>query len=441
MKKLFAGFFQYNDDEFKEIWEKAIFVVDTNVLLSFFKYSTKETTTSLFKLLSDLKNDKRLLIPHHVALEFFHNFENVEYSQSEGINLLAKNLIDLKEEANTIFKRINSSHPYINSDNFKFVIEDLEQLNQKIQLKNQEELESLPDAEKLKNDLFDLIKGIIGEPYNQEKINAIEKDGKIRYQYNVPPGWKDRDDKQKQNFRTYGGIRYQQLYGDLIVWNQIIDFVKDEPENTKPIIFITEEKKEDWWEKNDGGLIKRPQPHLIQEFLEKTKQKFYMYRIDNFVKNASEYLGVEVTEKQMQDLTNQIEKIRESESEKDITDKGINVAGRILNYLSESEKEIFNKKLMSSYDSDFDGMGNYRYNEAYNWARDVALNNLEDIAHKLTRKLNFYSPEDADRLNNILYNLPIGKDRKLELLFYIIDNANELLEIKRSVINNFIKGY
>nr|WP_315990201.1 PIN-like domain-containing protein [Desulforamulus aquiferis] len=154
-----------------------------------------------------------------------------------------------------------------------------------------------------------MLDGIIGEPYAQDRVNAIEKEGIERYKYNVPPGFKDKDDKDKQSYRTYGDIRYQQLYGDLIVWNQVIDKAK---ESSTPIILVTEDRKEDWWEK-DGQKIKRPHPQLVQEFLNRTHQKFYMYRTDNFVSNGIKYFGTDVTEEQFQELTDEIKNIRRVE--------------------------------------------------------------------------------------------------------------------------------
>lgn len=67
----FKGFIGYSNEEFIDLWQKATFVVDTNVLLNFYKYTHNESTQSLFKVLLDLKENGRLWIPHQVALEYF----------------------------------------------------------------------------------------------------------------------------------------------------------------------------------------------------------------------------------------------------------------------------------------------------------------------------------------------------------------------------------
>ncbi|MEW4264135.1 PIN-like domain-containing protein [Priestia megaterium] len=426
MKELFAGYLKYSDEEFKEIWEKATFVVDTNVLLNFFKYSTKETTSTFFKILKDLKEAGRLYIPHHVALEFFFNYENIMHSQSDGINLLVNNLMELKKEANSVFNRVKSAHPYIINDNFKFILEDLGQLNQKLESYKAQEIDSLPSVEELKKDLFELMDGVIGEPYNQNKINEIEKEGKERYKHEVPPGWKDKHEQKKANFRTYGGIRYQQLYGDLIVWNQMIDKVKNESENTEPIIFITEEKKVDWWEKDDSDKIKRPQPHLIQEFLEKTKQKFYMYRTDNFVKHANKYLNAGVSEEQIQNLTTQVENIRKVEELPEVNYKSKVDVDQVLQYLSISERRAFDNMLESSYDLDLDEeVADFKHARAIKWGMEKALPRMENTLRSVANNLSLYDPAIARGVLYTLDHLPNDIDKRVFLLLDAIGYAKD----------------
>ena len=79
----FKGFIGYTEDEFKDLWEKATFVVDTNVLLNFYKYTSKDSTASLLAILKKIKDAGRLWIPHQIALEYFFNHENNMKKQKE----------------------------------------------------------------------------------------------------------------------------------------------------------------------------------------------------------------------------------------------------------------------------------------------------------------------------------------------------------------------
>lgn len=205
----FKGFIGYSDDEIQELWANAIFVVDTNVLLNFYKYTSKESTNSLMDILKHLKELDRLWIPHQVAVEYFFNYRNNMYKQQEGYNNLGKKLGELKKSAEKALRNVESEHPYINTDKFKFFIENMEQLNAELQEKMNIEIENLPDSKMIQKDLLMLLDGITGEPYEQNMIDEIEKEGQERYNHNIPPGFEDKDNKEKV-YRSFGDIRYQQ---------------------------------------------------------------------------------------------------------------------------------------------------------------------------------------------------------------------------------------
>ena len=62
------------------------------------------------------------------------------------------------------------------------------------------------------------------------------------------------------------------MYGDLILWFQIIDYAK---EKKCPIIFVTNDVKEDWWQQEKDDKTKdTPRHELLYEFKDKTSQNF-----------------------------------------------------------------------------------------------------------------------------------------------------------------------
>lgn len=72
------------------------------------------------------------------------------------------------------------------------------------------------------------------------------------------------------------------------------------------MILITEEQKEDWWEKAGGRTI-GPLPELIEEFNIETGQDFYLYSYHNFLEYANNYLDQDTS-------IAVIEEVRESSS-------------------------------------------------------------------------------------------------------------------------------
>jgi len=442
----FKGFIGYTDDEFKELWEKAIFVVDTNILINFYKYTSMQSTKSLLDILKKLKENGRLWIPHQVALEYFFNYEENMSKQKEGYDLLGKELKKLKEDAQKTLSTVKSKHPYIMTEKYQFYIDDLAHSNEQLQELLDNEIENLPDSKEIQQDLLNLLDGIIGEPYSQSKINELEKEGKDRYQHDIPPGFKDRKDNNKQGYRTYGDFRYQQLYGDLIVWYQIMDRAKDE-HNPTTIILITEDRKDDWWEK-DGQKIKRPHPQLIQEFFNKTQQKFYMYRTENFVRKAMEYLGADVTEEQVQEVTKELEQIRRSEEKeqseleaefleainRDIDKekvKRLNL-NKLMEFLTQEEKETFRKRLDIAFSvNTHPSTANAKYNHSIDWAIKISIRRLED---RLSNLLSQLATKDYEKVQSYIPLLDSFPDNSAEkgmlLLEYIEKIEAELQKIE-----------
>ncbi|MCU5632902.1 PIN-like domain-containing protein [Bacillus cereus] len=430
MLEQFKGFIGYTDEEFKELWEEAVFVIDTNILINFYKYTSKESTQSLLDILKKLKETNRLWIPHQVALEYFFNYEDNMFKPNEGYELLGKELAKLKGDAKKTLNTVKSKHPYIMTERFQFFIESIEQSDQKLQEQLKKEIDNLPDANAIQEDLLNLLDEIIGEPYSQKRIDEIEKEGKNRYQHDVPPGFKDKTDNNKQDFRTYGNFRYQQLYGDLIVWYQIIDRAKDE-NNPTPIILITEDRKEDWWEK-DGSKIKRPHPQLIQEFINKTQQNFYMYRTENFVRNAMEYLEVDVTEEQYKEVTMEIENIRKIEDSKikKVNSQKQSDIDKVLEYLTENERGIYQLMVTETYGLPFDITVDFvNFTNAVKWAKNIALPRIERKFQELITHLTSINKEKGEQAQYVFNSLPEDSDERIVMLLEEIEEILKTIEV------------
>jgi hypothetical protein len=118
---------------------------------------------------------------------------------------------------------------------------------------------------------------------------TIIREGKFRYENEIPPGYKDEDDK----------IGFQ-MYGDLILWFQIIDYAK---KNDCPIIFVTNDIKEDWWHQDKEGEAKEtPRHELLYEFKDKTKQGIWFYTTDQLIFKANQYLKTDISETVIEEI-------------------------------------------------------------------------------------------------------------------------------------------
>lgn len=99
----------------------------------------------------------------------------------------------------------------------------------------------------------------------QSWIDKVEEEGKQRYGKKLGPGYSDKYDKNEIT-RDFGRLRYHTKYGDLLIWQEVLDFIKSKPD-LKNVIFITNdgktEKKTDlYW---NGDTTKGPAPFLVGE--------------------------------------------------------------------------------------------------------------------------------------------------------------------------------
>lgn len=101
----------------------------------------------------------------------------------------------------------------------------------------------------------------------------IIKEGEIRYRHSIPPGYMDLKKKEKD------GVR---IYGDLVIWKEILNYSK---ENQKPVLFICDDVKEDWYEsQNIKSPDIKPRKELIREFTDFTKQDLWIVPLSKFIK-------------------------------------------------------------------------------------------------------------------------------------------------------------
>jgi hypothetical protein len=274
MKTKFKEFYRYSDVDIKKIWNECIFVFDTNVLLDLYRYS-KETSDKYIGVLKKIKIEKRIWIPHQVGLEFHKRriilISDLKNSYSEIKKILEDSIADAQKK---IDDKYHKEHPFLD---FKNIYTELDGCLKKIIGIIDENEKAHPDwfnKDTILDELDDLLKGNIGDNYSQERLIEIYKEGKERYSNNIPPGYEDATDKDNER-----------KYGDLILWYQIIDKAKD---SKKPIIFITRDKKEDWWWKQSGNTI-GPRHELKKEILTKAKVEFHMYDSERFLEYAFEH--------------------------------------------------------------------------------------------------------------------------------------------------------
>lgn len=262
--------------------ENTLVVFDTNYLASVIE-SPIEDAKKYIKAIEKVKD--HMFIPYYVALEFHllksrirrerdrlvkGYYEKINQVATECSNLLnTPELIDSnkKNEFDTEKKKILDI----------FIKSYTELLNKHLKIES--------SIDTIQQNLLRNIENNIGDEMTQERIQEVDKDGLERYSLNIPPGFSDKD---KTEVYQYNGKRYQTKYGDLYIWNEIIDYLKESKKYNR-LVFVTDDgqskSKTDIYYKYKGEII-GPDIHLINEVRLKANSEFFVLKNNRFVELA-----------------------------------------------------------------------------------------------------------------------------------------------------------
>ncbi|NRT88917.1 PIN-like domain-containing protein [Clostridium beijerinckii] len=256
-----------NLEAFKSLYNSdPIYIFDTNIYLDLLRFSKKASEKLIYKY-KDLQQN--IWVPNQVNVEFQKNISIVE---SQRITNAKKAIMEAKKSINTcnesIMKQLNFFIRY-KFDNIQEIVSkvttDLHTLKETIEDYNEVNVISQSSGFLDKQDINDFFNSVYNLSENQEfpiiKLYNIYKNGDIRYKYKIPPGYMD-DPRNNSDAKKEG----VSIFGDLVLWNEILDYGK---ENSRPIIFITSDVKEDWFLLKNGKPI-APRAELLREFSEIT---------------------------------------------------------------------------------------------------------------------------------------------------------------------------
>ena len=279
--------------------ENTIIVFDTNSLLNVFRF-TPEASKEYFEIIQSIQDN--IYIPYLVALEFhFHKSETLllnEINVTKFKKNFSKNWNKLKSEAaKTLFSSLSYRNDIDNKELNAYLSDLLNSKDLNIENKLVEKISSISENQtNIFNALVEIMHSKTGERYTQEMITKIEKEGEERYKNEIPPGF---NDANKKLSRSYNGIKYQQKFGDLIIWKDIISKAKED--RIKNVIFVTSDGKRDSKTDlnykvcvgNDGNgkekyQIIGPRIELIEEMKNETGADFYLMDELEFIKQFSQ---------------------------------------------------------------------------------------------------------------------------------------------------------
>jgi hypothetical protein len=267
MREKFPGWYPKTPEDLTKLWDEAIFIPDANVLLHSLRHTT-EVREELLRLLEVLGD--ALWVPYQVGLEFQRNRLEVEFGSLDAYDGLIRDQEAIVDKARDRLRQVRA-HPTIDVHK---EIAALDMFASDFRARMEAARAAHPAAEigGVLERLTKLLENRVGDKLKPDALAALKKEGEDRYAKKVPPGYKDA--KKDGEFDKFG---------DLIIWKEMIAKAKAEK---RPIIFISDDAKEDWWWIHRGRKI-GPRPELIEEFAAAAGVGFHIYEFSQFLRHAA----------------------------------------------------------------------------------------------------------------------------------------------------------
>lgn len=415
MKKEFIGFYEPTQQEIDEAWNNGHFIFDTNALLNLYRY-TDATRTDFIHVLNVIKS--KLYLPYQIAFEYHSNRLSVIKSLRNSYERVLQNIQDNFDKYLEAQIKSYSKHPTISVEN---ILNLHKEFYNSVSKELETQKESHPDFIK-RDGVLDALTTIFenktGKEISKEDLKKLFEEGKHRYDQLIPPGFKDLDNKKKKGDRH--------VYGDYIIWKELINFTK---EVKKPLVFITDDRKEDWWTIENGQTI-RPKEELIKEFFDLTGIRILIYNADIFLQYAKER---ELVPELKEETVREVEEVRKGD---EISNFEVNQISRIQPVVQEGLSTALNWKRH---------IEEQRQRELYSaidWGKNLEeqreFYSGTDLARQIVETQELYSaPNWSQRLAR-LRELQSGLDWALELA-----RKNELfskLDAKQRLGGNRLDG-
>jgi hypothetical protein len=261
------------------MWLQGLFVLDANVLLNLYRYSasTRDELLSVLRKIED-----RLWLPYQVGKEYLDRRPSVITNQRAVYESLQNHLDKVLREVEKRANQLHKDTVVEAKSALEQIRESFEQLRTYLEQREAEvpEQSNLPEDDLTWQVIEKIFAGKVGPPYTEDRRTKIFQEGKKRYADRIPPGYMDQEKGGKEQF------------GDLLLWFQILDKAE---ETKKPIVFVTDDQKEDWWWRSHDRII-GPRHELMEEMLHRAGVLFYMYQPAPFMTQAKQYLEQDVSD-------------------------------------------------------------------------------------------------------------------------------------------------
>jgi hypothetical protein len=285
MRKHFGWYFSPTEEEVNDAWKRGTLAVDTNVLLDLYRYH-EGTRDSLIQSLQKFEGDKWL--PHQAATEFFRNRTKVIISSEKAFKQAQSEIEKLNVTLETVVAQLKGIRiiPSEVASELEYAVKSSISEAQKKITNGREGYPAFLQDDPILRRLSEIFSDAVGDDFTEESRIEIAVQAEERKKNKVPPGYMD------------AGKDEERPYGDYYLWRQILEHAKA---TGRPVVLVTSERKEDWWEIISGKTT-GPRPELLKEANQFSGQRILIYQTERFLEYALQRFQQPVNETAIEEI-------------------------------------------------------------------------------------------------------------------------------------------
>jgi hypothetical protein len=367
MRTRFKHSVPLSEEELSNLWNTATITVDTNVLLDLYRYH-EETRDALLASLEKFAG--RLWLSYQAADEFFRNRDHVIASGQKGFDEALSSLKAFDEAIATL--RGKRVVPRATVDALQLNIRrDVDVARSAINdAKNKHP--NYFDHDPVLGRILALFDGVVGPEPSAEARKQLHAEAARRIQEKIPPGYRD------------GAKADSHAHGDYFLWREILSHAK---EKTSPMILVTSERKDDWWDKVEGrrlGLRRE----LREEAAREAGQLILLYEREHFVTESARRFHVTVSPAVIRD-------IRALERNHGNPDSDSELEELVESVLDTASHDLVDSEQVSACIAETNAGGFYPYQFEVTSAGPM---NLQEAIVPFEARIYFEGEQDEDRM-------------------------------------------
>jgi predicted nucleic acid-binding protein len=292
VKQFFSSFTKPSEKQVEKSLEEDLIFLDTNVLLNLYRYNS-QTRDKLLEVLRALSG--RVWLTSYSGLEYFRNRLGVIQQQYRRFQ-------EVKDAVEAGYKDLNTSldnlqlekrHSVISTTEFRAnLVKERDRLFKSLDEWREKEI-TIGGDDPVLSAIVEIVGDKMTDMPDQAKVDGWDKLAKERYEKGVPPGFRDVGKSTGEHpYAYFQGVTFSRAHGDYYIWVQVLEIAE---KLKSSVIFVTDDEKEDWWNRVGSSRTQGPRPELCSEFAARVPGgRLFMYTSARFLELAASSLNTEV---------------------------------------------------------------------------------------------------------------------------------------------------